>query len=827
MPTLIAAALFMFAIQAGLALEHITRVSTGLRFSSTHLLMSRRLSHLRREHIRLNTSSLRAQTAPYIRTSLGSRLLGVSPDAIYKNLELKGFKFEYSALKGPATTKLRRTLTHVTYPDGAEINIRSSEDALKFVDEVKGAFGDTELDRFKANRASFLLARLVGIPFLRFRVIINGLRDGSLKNSVRGSPVSFVRDQISESILDVKQGLANKLPRLKSTLGRLGLGEAAASVRADANKNLGKSTILANLRQSLDARQAVLRRAATASVAIAVITLACVVREIGTMIREAFKMRTRGTQDAAATLHTITSQARAGDMSGEVISDMTQRFEGFNTSANYQAGIQGRSGTDLIGVEGSDYSKEFSGTEIFDGWSVAPIVRFSDLLNPGSFLNAAVNYTKSNASVLGGLIGQVAGLLGDEIATAANLLARQFELACAAALNSAVQYGILALEIIATIAAVILSGGTAGAAKVGVGQVVKEITKVIGKTVIGSLAAGIALDILLFDYLLPGMVSNATGLETALTAGEAPENGARNYALIDYGMQNLATGENLASGGSLLSVDRAAAQTQAYLDYQRQEYADKGLANNIFSTDNPYSLASSLVVAQNSGGNWQQKGQSYIAGVFGSLSSNLDFFQTAYAQTNDNAAFKQIMYPDQDFVIGFNEAEMVGNDKLFAHEANTVYVEQNIEQLKEEYGICLGITADEFLLSQAGVTLNEYGHEYYPEKCEDIDARRYKIYYQDCVLIENTRLWGTNSSPMFSSQCDHLLPQTSQDILNEASFLSSTEGIGSDSFDFASPSSSEVVEYSPPAIATPVLPGSGIAAVQRKWSDDQAVVVMS
>ena len=90
-----------------------------------------------------------------------------------------------------------------------------------------------------------------------------------------------------------------------------------------------------------------------------------------------------------------------------------------------------------------------------------------------------------------------------------------------------------------------------------------------------------------------------------------------------------------------------------------------------------------------------------------------------------------------------------------------------MERLRQEYSACLGVTADEYLLSQAGVKLNEYGHEYYPDRCETVDARRYKMYYQDCVMIENIRLWGTNSSPMFSSRCDHLLPQTDQDTLSE------------------------------------------------------------
>ena len=275
------------------------------------------------------------------------------------------------------------------------------------------------------------------------------------------------------------------------------------------------------------------------------------------------------------------------------------------------------------------------------------------------------------------------------------------------------------------------------------------------------------MDILLFDYLLPGMVYNATGLDTALLSDGSASSGARNYAAVDYGMHYLSSGEALGNGASSLPVETAVAQTQTYLAQQRQEYAEKGLFNNIFASDNPYSLTSSLMVAQNTSGSWQQKSQTYAVGLFDRLGSNLDFFEPAYAQDDDDEALKQILYPGQTFVAGFHEEEMTGASDLFSHEINTLYVENNIDQLKDEYSSCIGIEVSEYLLSQVGEKFDEYGHEYYPEKCDHVEARRYKTYYQDCTLIESIRLWGSDSSPMFSSHCDHLLSLSDQDTLNE------------------------------------------------------------
>ncbi len=774
LPTLVGFILLLIALQSGLVLEHITRVTSGLRFGSMHLMLSRRFNHIRREYVRLaEYQTPNSRSARYTRTTLGSRLLGVTPDKIYRHLNTKGYKFKYSTFEGGAlSTKGRKTLTQVTYPpepDGTVRvrDIKSSSDALDFIRSSRASFDDLEVSRFRALRASLLMGKQIGIPFLRFRIIIDSLRDGSLRNSVRGSPTNFVQQRISEEILLKKKHLGNKLPRLNENLKRFDVDELAEIARVDANQNLGREAVTANIRKSLDARQGVLKGAAKASIAVAVVTLACVIREIGSMIREAFKMKVRGLQDSAATVITTNSQIKAGDMSGEVVSDMTRRFEGFATSANYQAVLGDQPAADFVGLEGSDFSQELSPDEIFDGWAVGPLMKFSDLLNPANFLAATTDYVKANASFLGGLIGEIASLAGDEIGKAANEVERQFKEACKIALNIRFQLGLLAFEVMWTIVALIFSGGLAGGAKVGAGQIVKEVTKVVAITVVTDVGAGIALDILLFDHLLPGVVENATGIDTALVLGPDASDGARNYAKVDYGMHYLSTGEALGNGGSQLPTEEAVAQTQTYLAQQKVEYANRGLINNLFAFDNPYSLASSLVVAQNNSGSWQQKSQSYVASLFGNLSSNLDFSQPVYAQENDQQALQQILYPGQDTVIGFHEKEMDGSDKLFAHETNTIYVEKNIERLKDEYSVCLGVETAEFLLSQVATGLNEYGHEYYPEKCDQVEARRYKAYYQDCTLIESIRLWGTDNSPMFSSHCDHLLSIPDQDTLNE------------------------------------------------------------
>lgn len=758
-PVFIGLILLVFALQSGLVLEHIQRVSTGLRFGAVHFELSRRFNHLRREYTRLEpTANVSGrQVAPYAKTTLGSRLLAVDPGSIYDHLKTKGYKFEYTTLSGGSVTaKGRKTLTKAILPDGSVREIRSSADALEFLKSAGKEFDDTRIERYRAWRGQMLLGKQIGIPFIRFRATIEGLRDGSLKNIVRGSPVP-----VSKEIQADKRRLANKLPDLRNGLQRFGVDGLADAVSEDATKNIGPTTLDDNMRKSLSARKTALSSAlarstgaaAGTSVALSVITLACVLREIGVIIRSAFKMKTRGMQDSAATLRTTASQIKAGYAESAVVSDMTRRFTGFAASANYQLATGNQSAASLAGVEGVDFSEELSPANIFGGWVVSSLLKFSDLVSPSALLNSIKQAVKIIPGFLGNLAGRV---LGD-----------QFARACGWVLTAAFQFALIGLELLATIVATIFSGGLAGGAAIGAGQVVKQVSSTLVTSVIIGSVAGLALDALIYDYLLPGMIKNAAGLDTALLASDDPDNGARNYAIVDYGMQHLSTAETLAGGGSRMPAAEATAQAQAYLAEERQAYSEKGLANNILSFENPYSLASSILTAQNTGGSWQQRGQTYVASLFSGLASSFDVSQTAYAAEGDQLAAQQILYPDQEQVIGFNRGEIEGSQPLFTHTTNTVFVEDNLEQLRNEYSLCLSVSADEYLLGQVSGGLNEYGQEYYPEKCDQLEARRYKMYYQDCTLIESIRLWGTNDSPMFSSRCDHLLPEKAQDILNE------------------------------------------------------------
>ena len=812
LPTAVGLALFLIGIQAGFTLEHIKRISTGLRFGSLHLVLSKRFNHIRREYVRTAhyQTTTNNQIARYSKTTVGSRLLGVSPDKIYTSLNEKGYKFKYATFRdGSLTTLGRKTLVEVEYPDGSKKQIKNSADARAFLSDTRKVFDDPGTSRFKAMRSSFLLAKQIGIPFLRFKVVIDMFRDGTFKNLVRGSPAEFVNQRISEEILGVKQRIGNRMTRLKKNLKRFGVDELAESAsKVDNVKRIGWANLTNFLQESLDGRQRAFAIASAGSVVVAVVTLACVIHELGTMIRDAPKMKIRGLQDNAATIETTTSQIRAGYSTGAVVSDLTQRFNGFTTSANYQVATNPQRAAPYIGRQGSDFSEDFNPQAAFDGVSVPAINKMSALVSPAELSAGFQNYIEEAAEnslgFFGKMFSSILSFVGGGLSLTASFLEAQFAKICDVALNSVVQIGILVVEIIATVLIALFSAGIGAGARIGAGQVVKQTTATVARHALAGAAAGVALDVLLFDILLPGLVKNASGLETVMALDpQNPAQGARNYASVDYGAHYLKEGEALNMGGSRLDRAEGLVQTQTFLALEKERYANRGLLNNLFNSDNPYSLASSLGLVEHQGLSWPQKIEHYSGQLLVNVRDGLDLSQAAYAQAPSQEQILDVMYPGQDRVIGFSEAEMEGTIEDLQHINNVLYVEENLNSLYSQYSECLALDASEFLLSDMGIAQSDAGREFYPNFCDDLEARRYKLYYQDCLLVDGLQRWGTNSSPMFSSQCDHLLPQNAQDTLREAGGGTTVQT--SEDFPYSSPPAEfSGTEESQPASSHPL-----------------------
>ena len=134
-PTLVGLLLLIFAVQAGLALEHVTRVTTGLRFGSMHYQpqpalqpLAQRVCPPRRLPGRLDLPGRALhQNDP------GQQALGVHPEKILYTLRNNGWELHYSYSQGHALTKGRWTLTGAVDPGGNVRSIKSAREASEFI----------------------------------------------------------------------------------------------------------------------------------------------------------------------------------------------------------------------------------------------------------------------------------------------------------------------------------------------------------------------------------------------------------------------------------------------------------------------------------------------------------------------------------------------------------------------------------------------------------------------------------------------------------------------------------------------------------------------
>ena len=200
-------------------------------------------------------------------------------------------------------------------------------------------------------------------------------------------------------------------------------------------------------------------------------------------------------------------------------------------------GIKGAPPEAFVDNEDSNFSEALGAHSVFGGFFAGSVVFMGDLLNAEKISKNIAHYVsklpgdfiKSTASLLGmklswlqkGVNWIVGNTVGRSIKFVGKSIEKAFSKTCKAVLHPVGQILIAVGEVAVMIIASILTGGLAGAGgaglKVAVGQIIKSLA-------IGILA-GIALDKLIFDVLLPNVVTAATGVDTALTPSEKPSDG--------------------------------------------------------------------------------------------------------------------------------------------------------------------------------------------------------------------------------------------------------------------------------------------------------------
>ena len=809
MPTLIGLILFYLFLGAGGNLEHINRITNGIRFAGLHGEVRRRVNHISKVYTIgvLEDPARAARITRYHRTPLLTKVFTGGWDVNKAILSMNEHRIdiETKRFKVGSLNYFGHSVDTIDFKDGSDPIRVTRGNVDELYDRVNKRLPATTFREWLHKRATLRwLGKKTGMPFSRFRRIVKGLRSGSIISEVR-----VVRKAINGSIVKTRE----RLTRVHSGIN----GGAAQDAGEEISEAIegGEVVDRRQARKLLKQRwrekfknswvRNFLRTARGLATIAEAITWSCIFKDINDQLENAFKLRIDSSMDSASTLLTTVNQMKAGEAHPQVIGDMVHRFEGFEQSAVYKGLV-----SDLPYEVEADFSQAFSNISVF---------------------GVPIKWVRSSANIFGKpaeiLLQGINGflrfvhfvLLRNPVVEVAMKIIRFFypdapeyeelekllpHIDCADILRTDVQIAITTIEIVVTVISLwkaLVSGIAKGVAKVTGGKValerplkelVKKSLKQHGRAIAGKTAlvgTGLALDIVIFNHVVPTIMENVSGVDTALLPGpddiqfdprassrglsdtayaqgydedkylggdddeiDAYYQGARNFATVDYGSHYLKEQQALLSGGSRRLASEETARTTAYMDAYKQSFAQKGLFNNLVALDNPFSVASSLAIGRPS--SLRQAGAQTASFLTSLLSPRLfgNFFSSVGAQELSQDEIQQLLYPDQKWVVGFDQDELDGRNTGFGFIENTEWVWGNLPGLRDQYADCLTVDVSDFLYAQ---TFDGGNKEFYDaERCESPEAKRYKMAFLDCLNVEAVSLQGSGHSPFFSNACE-------------------------------------------------------------------------
>ena len=781
MPTIIGLLLMLLAIQAGGQLEHINRITNNIRFAGLHGEIRARSFHVAavaNEEIAKGTAAGNNLNR-FSRTSLIRRALtmGWSRSGALKSLTEAGFELDIRTGWGARGYGEYLYGVHDTLGEFSGSRSPNDPDFVDVAERRLRTEGRGFRNALHIRQTVRHLQEITRWPWARFRGLIRDLGQS------RALTPAAVRVAVNDNIIKTKKRLLARVNRPKSAIP--GVEESVGGVHDDIRTGAlqDSASIKDSLRSRLKKRLGGIRpptgvvglfQSLGVGAAVAeFLTYSCIFSDTADQIKHGFRSRIADSQDAATTIITSTSQIKSGETNLQVVSDLSKRFEGFENSAVYHSLVANKP-LQQAQEAGFNFSPNFDNTRMF-GVPVGKITGVLEALGkPADLVTKIVPWLECHH-----ILNQKFQLT--VLAIEAALLLK----AAAAAVLAAP--GGPAASTAAAAASAATDVAAAKAASLAVREASKRsVLKIAQKGVLVGVAIG--FDYFVFDFLIPKITDNISGVEFTLitpetstqqvsrsaptlfgldlfgglfgrASAQSAENehlvrGAQNFATVDYGMHYLKEQQGLLEGGSRRRVGDEVKLVTGRMDDHRSQFAKKGLFNNLFALDNPYSLASTLMIK--SPGGLKEASQQVGSLLPNLLSLDLfgGLFGRASAQSISDEDLANLLYPGQTHVIGFSEDQIRGIGG-FDFMENSAFVEANLDRLRDAHAACLTVDVADFMLWQVGID-NEYD-----PGCDSEEAQRYKLYYNDCVNIDQAAAEDLGRSSLFSTACQHLLPESS------------------------------------------------------------------
>ena len=712
---------FFLSMGSGGMMLNLDRIYEAYRLQTINRQFARRVAH-----ITLSDSISNATGRPLTaagNNSLFRQMRGWTPNRAMRSLGAAGleFNFERTATGG-------NRLVSVTDRTTGRVIDRSSVTGGQFSQEVTNLvdqrMSDIGKNKFYRRQTANFVRQNSGIRLSKFREFL----------SRRGENISRQEGRriiMRERILDMTGGRGPRTSRIRT------INEGAREQLNELNE--GRVPDTSNERAPLgQKRSAALTRMGQVSDANLLLTMSCIANDISGQTLAVIDSKINGPLRAYADFRTKNDQIRVGDVTTEAVAAETEFWEGAHQSAAVQRalGTPNDQIPDRNKLTEIDYPFTLFGMEISTIQRIAFIVNavtspvgiFSNLLGSPNQDNFNFNdipdeYTEeiTNEGIDRENVWQAnLGSLSDDSEESAV----SFGL-CDALLHPAGQITIGVGEVGVTIATL---GG------------VRAATAALFSSwrVAARVAGGASASYLLYFKVIPAYIDNLNGIDSMPLPGQGPQNGNK----IDVGALLFKNSLASASGASIIPSQVAAEQQRESIALYRQYERSKGVIHGYLSLENPFSLTSRVAYSLN--GVQLQHISVSIFKLLSSLFSPMGYVSNVFAN-NDLYPPDEEFYGLEDYQFGWINSQIDGTDSNYDFVENTKYIEENFDELNERYAGC-------FTLTMVDVAIDGY-----PRECEEEDAKRYGIYYLDCLSIDQVAADGTAEGSYTSRNCDFII----------------------------------------------------------------------
>lgn len=705
---------------------NLDRLYEAYRLQNINRQFARRVAHISLSDSLAGASGPRPTTGlSGANASMFQRMGRWSPNNAMRALGASGleFNFERNAIG-------RNRLVSVTDRNtGRTINrsnLQPSEFTRQVTDLVDVNMTEMGKNKFYRRQTANFVRQNTGIRLSKFREFL-----------ARGNQEMSVSERrqllMTERLNDMTGGRGPRQSGIRS------LNEGAQEQRRQLQED-GRLADNWSENTQFEQRQRALARMGNVSDANLVLTMGCIANDISGQTINVIESRINGPIRAFADFRTKSDQIRAGDITDDAIAAENEYWAG----AHQSAAIQRALGTPHDEIPDRTKLTEIEYPFTLFGMEISTVQRLAFIIN------TVTNPLGALGNWLGGPddedfnFNEIPEGVSDRFIADNEELDITGSASFGDAIDNTDEYDEEFRRL--GLCDVLLHPG--GQAAIGVGELAITVASLGGVRaataaltsswrVAARVAGGASASYIIHFRVIPAYIDNLNSVDSMPLPGEGPRNGNK----IDVGALLLKNSLAASSGGTILSAETAMEQQRESIARFHKHERSKGALYAYLSPHNPLSITSRLAYSMHSI-NLRTIGPSILSLLSRSLQPSR--FIPSVSASNSYPPEEEF-YGMQDSQFGWENSHIDGTDERFDFINNTVYVEDNFDELNEKYAGCFN------------KTMFDYATNNYPDECDTIDARRYGIYYLDCISIDNVENDGIPDGSYTSRTCDYIL----------------------------------------------------------------------